>query len=126
MYYVLLCDSTLYYITCSHYYLTTVLLFTILINRVLEENFCFVCRTLKSITRYATYTSLKKNVFTNSLQGISLVLLYLISQWLFVGRPGAVVRAVSLSHQVMDSKQPFHICEWKACLDLSLPQTPLI
>jgi hypothetical protein len=68
----------------------------------------------------------EKNVFTNSLQGISLVLLYLISQWLFVGRPGAVVRAVSLSHQVMDSKQPFHICEWKACLDLSLPQTPLI
>jgi hypothetical protein len=60
MYYVLLCDSTLYHITCSHYYLTAVLFFTILINRVLEENFCFVCRTLKSITRYATYTSLKK------------------------------------------------------------------
>jgi hypothetical protein len=36
------------------------------------------------------------------------------------GRPGAVVRAVSLSHQVEDSKQPLHICWGKACLSFSL------
>jgi hypothetical protein len=35
------------------------------------------------------------------------------------------VRAVSLSHQVVGSKQPF--CNWGvACLVLSLPQTPLL
>ena len=43
------------------------------------------------------------------------------------GRPGAVVRAVSLSHQVVGSKQPLRrFCEGKACLGLSLPQTPLM
>ena len=43
------------------------------------------------------------------------------------GRPGAVVRAVSLSHQVVGSKQPLRrFCGGKACLGLSLPQTPLM
>ena len=43
------------------------------------------------------------------------------------GRPGAVVRAVSLSHQVVGSKQPLRrFCGGKACLGLSLPQTPLV
>ena len=38
------------------------------------------------------------------------------------GRPGVVVRAVSLSHQVMGSKQPLRrFCGGKACLGLSLP-----
>jgi hypothetical protein len=42
------------------------------------------------------------------------------------GRPGAVVRAVSLSHQVVGSKQHLRrFCGGKACLGLSLPQTPL-
>jgi hypothetical protein len=36
------------------------LFFTILINRVLEENFCSVCRTLKSIMRYAACAIRKK------------------------------------------------------------------
>ena len=43
------------------------------------------------------------------------------------GRPGAVVRAVSLSHQVVGSKQ--HLCRFaggKACLGFSLHQTPLM
>ena len=41
------------------------------------------------------------------------------------GRPGAVVRAVSLSHQVVGSKQPpRRFCGGKACLGFSLPQTP--
>jgi hypothetical protein len=64
MYHVL--NSTLYHIIYSGYYLTATFVFTILINRVLEENFCSVCRTLKSIMRYATSTcaSLKeKNHF---------------------------------------------------------------
>jgi hypothetical protein len=81
MYHVL--NSTLYHIIYSGYYLTATFVFTILINRVLEENFCSVCRTLKSIMRYATSTcaSLKeKIIFINFLQGIPLVLLYLISQ----------------------------------------------
>jgi len=43
------------------------------------------------------------------------------------GRPGAVVRAVSLSHQVVGSKQPLRrFCGGKACLGFSLPQTPLM
>jgi len=43
------------------------------------------------------------------------------------GRPGAVVRAVSLSHQVMGSKQHlYRFCGGKTCLGLSLPQTPLM
>jgi hypothetical protein len=43
------------------------------------------------------------------------------------GRPGAVVRAVSLSHQVMGSKQPLRrFCGGKACLGFFLPQTPLV
>ena len=43
------------------------------------------------------------------------------------GRLGAVVRAVSLSHQVVGSKQPLRrFCWGKACLGLSLPQTPLM
>ena len=43
------------------------------------------------------------------------------------GRPGAVVRAVSLSHQVAGSKQPLRrFCGGKACLGFSLPQTPLM
>jgi len=43
------------------------------------------------------------------------------------GRPVAVVRAVSLSHQVVGSKQPLRrFCGGKACLGLSLPQTPLM
>ncbi|XP_066311357.1 serine/threonine/tyrosine-protein kinase HT1-like [Miscanthus floridulus] len=43
------------------------------------------------------------------------------------GRPGAVVRAVSLSHQVMGSKQPLRrFCGGKACLGFSLSQTPLM
>ncbi|XP_066352764.1 uncharacterized protein [Miscanthus floridulus] len=43
------------------------------------------------------------------------------------GRPGAVVRAVSLSHQVVGSKQPLRrFFGGKACLGLSLPQTPLM
>jgi hypothetical protein len=37
------------------------------------------------------------------------------------GRPGAVVKAVSLCHQVAGSKQPLRICEGKAFLALSLP-----
>ena len=42
-------------------------------------------------------------------------------------RPGAVVRAVSLSHQVVGSKQPLRrFCGGKACLGFSLPQTPLM
>jgi len=41
--------------------------------------------------------------------------------------PGAVVRAVSLSHQVAGSKQPLRrFCGGKACLGFSLPQTPLM
>jgi hypothetical protein len=36
------------------------------------------------------------------------------------GRPRVVVRDVSLSHQVMGSKQPLRICKVKACLGLSL------
>ena len=43
------------------------------------------------------------------------------------GGPDAVVRAVSLSHQVVGSKQPLRrFCGGKACLGFSLPQTPLI
>ena len=43
------------------------------------------------------------------------------------GRPGAVVRAVSLSHQVVGSKQPLRrFCGGKACLGFFLPQTPLM
>ena len=43
------------------------------------------------------------------------------------GRPGAVVRAVSLSHQVADSKQPLRrFCWGKACLGFFLLQTPLM
>ena len=43
------------------------------------------------------------------------------------GRLGAVVRAVSLSHQVVGSKQPLRkFCGGKTCLSLSLPQTPLM
>lgn len=38
-------------------------------------------------------------------------------------RLGVVVRVVSPSHQDTGSKQPFLICEGKACLCLSLPQT---
>jgi len=42
------------------------------------------------------------------------------------GRPGAVVRAVSLSHH-MGSKQPLRrFCGGKACLGFSLPHTPLM
>ena len=38
-----------------------------------------------------------------------------------------MVRAVSLSHQVMGSKQPLHrFCGGKACLGISLPQSPLM
>ena len=44
-----------------------------------------------------------------------------------LSRSGAVVRAVSLSHQVVGSKQPLRrCCGGKACLGLSLPQTPLM
>jgi len=43
------------------------------------------------------------------------------------GRPGAVVRAVSLSHQVTSLKQPLRrFYGRKACLGFSLPQTPLM
>ena len=43
------------------------------------------------------------------------------------GRPVAVVRVVSLSHQVIGSKQPLRrFCGGKACLGLSLPHTPLM
>jgi len=43
------------------------------------------------------------------------------------GRPGAVVRTVSLSHQVAGSKQPLRrFCGGKVCLGFSLPQTPLM
>ena len=43
------------------------------------------------------------------------------------GRPGAVVRVVSLSHQVAGSMQPLRrFCGGKACLGFSLPQTPLM
>jgi hypothetical protein len=42
------------------------------------------------------------------------------------GRPGAMVRAVLLSHQVMGLKQHFHICGRKACFGLSLPQASLM
>jgi len=43
------------------------------------------------------------------------------------GRPGAVVRAVSLSHQVAGSKQSLRrFCGGKACLGFSLIQTPLM
>ncbi|XP_066314059.1 isoflavone reductase homolog IRL-like isoform X2 [Miscanthus floridulus] len=42
------------------------------------------------------------------------------------GRPGAVVRAVSLSHQVMGSKQPLRRFAGEGFLRFSLPQTPLI
>jgi hypothetical protein len=37
-----------------------------------------------------------------------------------------MVRTASLSHQVTGSKQPFYICGGKACLGLSLFQTPLM
>ena len=38
-----------------------------------------------------------------------------------------MVRVVSLSHQIVGSKQPLRrFCEGKACLGLSLPQTPLM
>lgn len=81
---MLLLISILYFIIYSRSYLTATLVFTILINRVLEENFCSVCHTLKSIMRYATYASLKKIVFINFLQRLLLVILYLISQQPFV------------------------------------------
>ena len=43
------------------------------------------------------------------------------------GRPGAVARAVPLSHQVVGSKQPLRrFCGEKACLGFSLSQTPLM
>ena len=43
------------------------------------------------------------------------------------GRPGAVVRAVSLSHQVVGSKQPLRrFCGGRLSLGFSLPQTPLM
>ena len=42
------------------------------------------------------------------------------------GKPGAVVRAVSLSYQVTGSKQPLRrFCEGKACLGFFLSQTSL-
>ena len=53
--------------------------------------------------------------------------LHLTCNFAFSGRPGAVVRAVSLSHQVADSKQPLRrFYGGKACLGFSLPQTPLM
>ena len=85
MYHVL--NSTLYHIIYSGYYLTATFVFTILINRVLEENFCSVCRTLKSIMRYATSTcaSLKeKNHFHKFLARYTFGLTLLISQRPFV------------------------------------------
>ena len=43
------------------------------------------------------------------------------------GRPSAVMRAVSLSHQVVGLKQPLRrFCGGKACLGFFLPQTPLM
>jgi len=49
------------------------------------------------------------------------------SKLLLKGRPGAVVRAVSLSHQVTGSKQPLRrFCGGETCLGFSLPQTPLM
>jgi hypothetical protein len=36
-------------------------------------------------------------------------------------RPGAMVRVVSLSHQVTELKQSLGICRVKACLGLSFP-----
>ena len=43
------------------------------------------------------------------------------------GRPGAVVRAVSLSHEIVGSKQSLRrFYGGNACLGLSLPQTPLM
>jgi hypothetical protein len=41
-------------------------------------------------------------------------------------RSGTMVRVVSLSHQVMSSKQPLRICKEKNCLGLSLFETSLI
>ena len=43
------------------------------------------------------------------------------------GKPAAVVRAVSLSHQVTGLKHPLRrFCGGEACLVFSLPQTPLM
>ena len=51
----------------------------------------------------------------------------IVSVYYKKGGPSAVVRAVSLSHQVVGSKQPLRrFCGGKACLGLSLPQTPLM
>ena len=62
------------------------------------------------------------------IQAFSLSLfIYMLFCCLWKGRPGAVVRAVSLSHQVVGSKQPLRgFCGGKACLGFSLPQTPLM
>jgi hypothetical protein len=67
----------------------------------------------------------KKNTYmgTNS-EKLNILLLYLSRN--VKGRHGAAVRGVSLSHQVTDLKQPLRICGGKACIGLSLPQTPLM